>query len=750
MMKRRVITGMMLGAIITNGATLRVNPEPVREMDRFRLLGSNVGVFYKPREVFDADVQFYLRDLNPTYLRIPGGSWSDRYVWNGNGVYDGNKIDMSKRVKGLWQVDYSDYQPGFCLEDSQGNPYHWHGDLDVAVLHDFVKDKGAEEIVTVNVGTGTPEMAAEWVRWANVKMGFGVKYWEIGNELEGFWEVGHIQADGTQMTGELYAQKFVEFAKAMKAVDPTLKIGGPVTANLRAEFLEATLRDAGDWLDFISIHTYPVEGHLEKPEEIIRQAFVLEKPIQRYRSLIERYQSARSDEIEIAITEWNSKVQEDRTTGDLLSGLWNAAFIGEMFRHQVDFATHWDLLTETEEGGHGLFQFVGRCMPKAQYWGLYLWSKHMGNQLLETELLGAENVYAFATRDAERFYVMLINVNRDERVEVDLELPQLKLSDVGRRVTLSHREYFWDPYTHQPKWSRKPSEQDFAMGGRLEVPPYSARVFELPLEGARFRSELTEGFGDEPFEIMLPEQASVDAPIEGWVLLRDDPQDPRGVLQGDGAELLVSGPAHIDVQNVSLKEAAGRFFLTPTGAGTVTVEARAGNRVVKQAVEIEKFQERTEMVWQFEDRISDWGVRSDYTVTAEDTVKPNQRVAAVEIDGFKKEMAVFTIPEGVQKKRIAGVVVELGRSADFQCQDQEVAVRVVLQSLSNHWIDLGSVIIDEEVDGWKHVEFALPDATFRQVMSGAYAVYFELYSTGGKSAPVTGKIYLDNLGFILK
>ena len=65
MMKRRVITGMMLGAIITNGATLRVNPEPVREMDRFRLLGSNEGVIYKPREVFDADVKFHLRAINP-------------------------------------------------------------------------------------------------------------------------------------------------------------------------------------------------------------------------------------------------------------------------------------------------------------------------------------------------------------------------------------------------------------------------------------------------------------------------------------------------------------------------------------------------------------------------------------------------------------------------------------------------------------------------------------------------------------
>ena len=123
-MKRRVVSWVLLGAVVANGATLRVTPEPVREIDRFRLLGSNVGVFYKAREAFDADVQFYLRELNPTYLRIPGGSWSDRYVWNGNGVYDGNKIDLSKLVNGHWQVDYSDYQPGFCLEDSHGNSFN--------------------------------------------------------------------------------------------------------------------------------------------------------------------------------------------------------------------------------------------------------------------------------------------------------------------------------------------------------------------------------------------------------------------------------------------------------------------------------------------------------------------------------------------------------------------------------------------------------------------------------------------------
>lgn len=748
-MKRLSLSLLLLGAIATKGATLRVDPEPVREMDRFRLLGSNVGVFYKAREAFDADVQFYLRELNPTYLRIPGGSWSDRYVWNGNGVYDGKEIDMSKRVDGRWQVDYSDYQPGFCLEDSHGNPYHWHGDLDVFALHDFVKDKGAEEIVTVNMGTGTPEMAAEWVRWANLKMGFGVKYWEVGNELEGSWEVGHIQPDGSKMTGELYARKFIEFAMAMKAVDPSIKIGGPVTANLRAEFLEATLRDAGDYLDFVSIHTYPVSGHLQDPAVILERAFVLEEPMQRYRALIEKYQPARKDEIEIAITEWNSKVHEDRTTGDLLSGLWNAAFIGEMFKHNVDFATHWDLLTETEEGGHGLFQFVGRCMPKAQYWGLYLWSKHMGNQLLEAKLEGAENVYAFATRDNERYFVMLINVDRNNAATVDLELPSLGAE--GRMVTLSHREYFWDPYKHEPKWSRKPAEKDFPMSGKLEVPPYSVRVFELPLEGFGFRSEsLGEEAGDEPFEIMLPSTAPIDGPIEGWVLLRNDPQDPKVAQHIESAELSVSGSAKIDVHEVSLKEAAGRFFLSPKGAGTVTVEAKVADVAVHQAIEIREIQERKEIVWQFENRSSDWGVRSDYPLTADDTVKPNQSVAAIDIDGFKKETAVFTIPDSVEKKRISGVVVELGASADFLCPDKDAAVRVVLQSTSNHWIDLGSVRVEEVVGGWKTVELKLPDAKYRKVMSSAYAIYFQLYQIGSAQVPVSGKLYLDNLGFILR
>src|SRR5256885_557054 len=48
-----------------------------------------------------------------------------------------------------------------------------------------VKKIGAQPILIANYGTGTPEEAAGWVRYANVTKGYGAKYWEIGNENYG-------------------------------------------------------------------------------------------------------------------------------------------------------------------------------------------------------------------------------------------------------------------------------------------------------------------------------------------------------------------------------------------------------------------------------------------------------------------------------------------------------------------------------------------------------------------------------------
>ena len=44
---------------------------------------------------------------------------------------------------------------------------------------------GAEPIITVNYGTGTPALAAAWVTNADVTHNYGIKYWEVGNEVYG-------------------------------------------------------------------------------------------------------------------------------------------------------------------------------------------------------------------------------------------------------------------------------------------------------------------------------------------------------------------------------------------------------------------------------------------------------------------------------------------------------------------------------------------------------------------------------------
>ena len=48
-----------------------------------------------------------------------------------------------------------------------------------------VQKIGAQPILIANYGTGTPQEAAGWVQYANITKGYGVKYWEIGNEVYG-------------------------------------------------------------------------------------------------------------------------------------------------------------------------------------------------------------------------------------------------------------------------------------------------------------------------------------------------------------------------------------------------------------------------------------------------------------------------------------------------------------------------------------------------------------------------------------
>jgi len=155
-----------------NRASINIKRDVVlAKTHNHRLLGGNIALWYHPEQLKELGKSPFFSQWKPGIIRIPGGSWSDEYYWNGNGVRSGKRFNSSKRTKHGWKIDYSRYQPGFRIKKGYAlSDYHGHSD--VKTLHEFSHKYAPDTMVTVNAGMGTPEMAAEWVRWANKKMGY--------------------------------------------------------------------------------------------------------------------------------------------------------------------------------------------------------------------------------------------------------------------------------------------------------------------------------------------------------------------------------------------------------------------------------------------------------------------------------------------------------------------------------------------------------------------------------------------------
>ena len=741
-MKLKALAFGAASILAASGEPVRVGiPEDVRSVDLGRILGGNVALWYESKDLHSPQLEAQLERWKPALLRLPGGSWSDEIYWNGNGVRDGQNFDLAKRDGHKWKVDFSGYAPGFRLSKSDGTLSDFHGHVDVKALHDYVKAQGAAAIVTVNAGTGTPEMAAEWVRWAK-KEGYRVDYWEVGNELDGEWELGHVGPDGAVVDADEYARRFVAFAKAMKAVDPGIKVGGPTASNDQLPFVEAVIREGGELLDFVTFHTYPVLGGGRSEAERFAKADDVGAAVEKIRGWIAKYQPGREDEIEIGVTEWHKQVMETRPTVDLSSGLWTTIFVGSMAASGVDFANQWDYFSDVGGGGHGLFGKHGEG-ARASFHAMMLWREHMGSQWADLGGL-PKGVMGFATLKEGRPRVMFINTTR-EAVEVDgVMVGDDVLTGSVRAWLFSQREYFWNPYEQRPEWSH-PARETAMDASKFELPPFSALVLsDEPAE----RKDVDPG--QPTLEILLPDEAPADLPVEGFVLVRGGKGAWAGTL-GE-VELSVEGVGQADRQKVSTGTSVGRFQLSAGGTGRATVKVRAGGMSAEKVIRWAEVKERAEVFWEFAGQESVAGLEHDYGLGVDGQVRPNQTVAVASLEKAIDEpqknclLAIKEMPEGLKKDRVGGVTGLLGGSADLKTDDPHAFVQVVVQSNLDHWMPIGKVPLKELVGGWKAMSIPVSDPRVLESMHELYAVRFHLKSR----APVSGRIYFDDLGFILR
>jgi len=218
------------------------------------------GIYDEGNPLSDADgyrkdVMESVKNLGVSILRYPGGNFSSGYNWT-DGI--GPKDQRPARLELAWNaVESNRFGTDEFLR--------------------YAERIGAEPYICINGGLGTVDDARHWVEYTNEsqhtywadqrrKNGrdrpYNVKYWGLGNEIDGPWQLGHKNAED-------YVKFALEAAKAMRLVDGSIKLVASGSSNYGADWLawnRTVVNGLRDEIDYIALHTYigNRENDLEK------------------------------------------------------------------------------------------------------------------------------------------------------------------------------------------------------------------------------------------------------------------------------------------------------------------------------------------------------------------------------------------------------------------------------------------------------------------------------------------------------
>ena len=546
---------------------------PVRTINKRRFLGTNIAIWNQSATFLDPEVKRQFHDAGIGLVRMPGGSASDQYFWNGNGVRHGDKIDRSKYHDGKWAIDYSKWAPGFLgffgfpKDPLTAELRDWHGNSSVKEQLDFIKSLGADSLITVNAGTGTPRDAAEWVKWANRAQGYGVKFWEVGNELGGSWEAGTVRADGKTLDGAGYGAIYREFAKAIKGADPKALVG----SQGGLDFIKGALAQKDAPIDFVTYHDY-FSSEASSPAALFQTLNKIKSAIAEVREAVTKARPGK--EILVGMTEFNSQLFEGSQTSDVNSGLWLTAALLEMMYGGLDFATQWDSFTQKPDkgGGHG-FMIEQGAVPKSEYWTYVVLNRFVGNKLLKVDA-GSADVRSYASSD-ESGSVSLIAVNTSQTkgYDVDLQVAGAQVAPIADCVRFSGHEYDWDPEQFTTPWNSGPSELRVQVTGAT-IPMLPASLLACKLARAKPAPSLV-ALGPSRLDLIKGAHASLEVVLLG----KDGKVASSGLVQAQGDQGFAVEPAEVKVDSkgrahfevtAPASATAGHIQLTSAGVAPVS------------------------------------------------------------------------------------------------------------------------------------------------------------------------------------
>jgi alpha-L-arabinofuranosidase len=476
-------------------STLTINPNPVFEISPWLYMQ-----FMEPLGVTDSSVEAawdhqndrwredviqVTKELSPGMIRW-GGIFSSYYRWKeAVGPRDQRKPMLNITWKGI--------------ESNQ---------IGTAEFVDFCMKVGADPLMAVNfesegylgyaagkkgdVRSADSKEAAEWVDYCNnpsnklrIKHGFNdtlsIKTWQIGNETS----YGKGKFDN-----ETAAKKTVEFSKAMKSVDPSIKIIGWGDSGWAKKMIDV----AGENIDLIAFHhmfnpaqdikNSPLHDNAYRNDpagiwEILMRAYKIhEDKINRIRSEVS------SSKMPLALTECHYAIPGRNRCEVLSSWAAGVSYARMMNLHErngdlLKIATLADFCgTRWQVNAVIIPVPTGKAflMPVAKIMSLY--RNHTGKEYLEISGV-PEGLDITASRTGNTTYLHVVNINRARPVEMNLKIDNRAIKS-GKAYELStDPEFEIMSATDDPLL---PKERTLAVNESIVFPSASVTAVELITE----------------------------------------------------------------------------------------------------------------------------------------------------------------------------------------------------------------------------------------------------------------------------
>lgn len=370
-----------------------------------------------------------VKNLAPQVIRWPGGSMSNEYFWKAT-----SKATAPQDVPATY--NFQD-----LLYGSNNNGWT----MSVDNFYSFLTKTNSVGSICVNfsysrVGTSADPVlaaakyAADWVRYDNGR----TKFWEIGNENFGSWEVGYtidqtLNKDGQPKTisGDLYGKHckvyIEEMRKAAKEVGNDIKIGVVAMDSyvswdaVQQNWNSGMMKQVGNLADYFIVHSYHTPYNENSTVPTILNSYVRAKEIRQYvnaglKSSINR------DPIPIALTEWNIFATGSKQGVSYINGMHATLVLGELIKNQYGSGIRWDLVNGWNNGDNHALLADGepgiiRYTPRAPFFYMYYFQKFFGDKMVQSTVSGSTDVLCYASGfSSGQSGIVLVNNGTSEQV----------------------------------------------------------------------------------------------------------------------------------------------------------------------------------------------------------------------------------------------------------------------------------------------------------------------------------------------